>query len=289
MAALLLLLLLALLCLCGGAAGDPRTAVARQECAPGGAVSGPALADNFVPAMDDLNSNVSANGFGTSAVGTTAGLNPNAVFGLGQCYRDLSPVDCKLCFAEVRSLLPKCYPSAGGRLYLDGCFGRYANYSFFSETLGPDDAVTCGVVGGGGAGGGNYTGANPRGFADAVRAALANVTGVAASRPRGGAGGRAGGAGVARGGGRCGQCLRAAAAAAARCAPAAAEGRALYTGCYLRYSTRLFWNLNSTAGSGSSSKCKFDSISLSQFRKVTTVSSVLLVVKVFEKAEIQTA
>lgn len=134
MAALLLLLLLALLCLCGGAAGDPRTAVARQECAPGGAVSGPALADNFVPAMDDLNSNVSANGFGTSAVGTTAGLNPNAVFGLGQCYRDLSPVDCKLCFAEVRSLLPKCYPSAGGRLYLDGCFGRYANYSFFSET-----------------------------------------------------------------------------------------------------------------------------------------------------------
>uniref|UniRef100_A0A0D9YAF0 Gnk2-homologous domain-containing protein n=1 Tax=Oryza glumipatula TaxID=40148 RepID=A0A0D9YAF0_9ORYZ len=181
MAALLLLLLLALLCLCGGAAGDPRTAVAGQECAPGGAVSGPALAANFVPAMDDLNSNVSANGFGTSAVGTTAGLNPNAVFGLGQCYRDLSPVDCKLCFAEVRSLLPKCYPRAGGRLYLDGCFGRYANYSFFSETLGPDDAVTCGVVGGGGAGGGNYTGANPRGFADAVRAALANVTGVAAS------------------------------------------------------------------------------------------------------------
>uniref|UniRef100_A0A0D3EPZ6 Protein kinase domain-containing protein n=1 Tax=Oryza barthii TaxID=65489 RepID=A0A0D3EPZ6_9ORYZ len=117
MAALLLLFLLALLCLCGGAAGDPRTAVARQECAPGGAVSGPALADNFVPAMDDLNSNVSANGFGTSAVGTTAGLNPNAVFGLGQCYRDLSPVDCKLCFAEGRALYTGCYLRYSTRLF----------------------------------------------------------------------------------------------------------------------------------------------------------------------------
>lgn len=148
--AALLLLLLALLCLCGGAAGTRGRRWRGRSARLAGGV-GAALADNFVPAMDDLNSNVSANGFGTSAVGTTAGLNPNAVFGLGQCYRDLSPVDCKLCFAEVRSLLPKCYPSAGGRLYLDGCFGRYANYSFFSETLGPDDAVTCGVVGGGGA------------------------------------------------------------------------------------------------------------------------------------------
>ncbi|KAF0919004.1 hypothetical protein E2562_027640, partial [Oryza meyeriana var. granulata] len=161
-----------LLALCGGAAGDPRTAVARQACAQGGAVSGPALAVNFVPAMDDLNSNVSANGFGMSAVGS----GPNTVFGLGQCLRDLSPVDCKLCFAEVRSLLPKCYPRAGGRLYLDGCFGRYANYSFFAEALGPDDAVNCGGAGVGG----NYTGPNPRGFADAVRAALANVTAAAA-------------------------------------------------------------------------------------------------------------
>ncbi|XP_040381626.1 cysteine-rich receptor-like protein kinase 2 [Oryza brachyantha] len=253
MAALAALVLL--LAACGGAEGDPRTSVAGQACAPGGAVSGPALAVNFVPAMDDLNSNVSANGFGTSAVGSAG---PNAVFGLGQCLRDLSRVDCKLCFAEVRSLLPKCYPRAGGRLYLDGCFGRYANYSFFAEAVGPDDAVRCG-----GDGAGNYTGPSPRGFADAVRAALANVTAVAAAP--GGNGYAVGSAAV--GGAAafalaqcwgslndtaCGQCLRAAAGAAAGCAPAATEGRALYTGCYLRYSTRLFWNLNATTGSGSS-------------------------------------
>ena len=141
--------LLVLACaLCGAALGDPRTAVAGQSCASGEAVSGSVLADNFVPSMDDLNTNVSANnGFGTSAVGTAG---PNTVFGLGQCLRDLSPLDCKLCFAEVRSLLPKCYPRVGGRLFLDGCFGRYANYSFFGEPLGPADAAVCGS-------GANYT------------------------------------------------------------------------------------------------------------------------------------
>jgi hypothetical protein len=117
--------------------------VAGQTCAPGAALSGSLLADNFVPAMDQLNTNVSAHGFGTSAVGSGG---PNTVFGLGQCLRDLSPVDCKLCFAEVRSLLPKCYPRVGGRLYLDGCFGRYANYSFFGEAVDATaDAITCGA------------------------------------------------------------------------------------------------------------------------------------------------
>ncbi|RLN23165.1 cysteine-rich receptor-like protein kinase 2 [Panicum miliaceum] len=246
-----------LLALCPAASADPRASVAGQACAPGTAVSGPALADNFVPAMDDLNTNVSAHGFGTSAVGSRG---PNTVFGLGQCLRDLSPVDCKLCFAEVRSLLPKCYPRVGGRLYLDGCFGRYGNYSFFGEAL---DAAADAAVCGSPAEGGNYTGAaGPLAFGAAVRAALANVTAAAAAQ-----GSRGFGAGSAASGGAtafalaqcweslndtaCAQCLRAASGAVATCAPAT-EGRALFAGCYLRYSTRRFWNVNATAGSGSS-------------------------------------
>lgn len=250
----LVLALTILLALCSATSADPRTSVAGQTCAPGTAVSGSALADNFVPAMDELNTNVSAHGFGTSAVGS----GPNTVFGLGQCFRDLSPVDCKLCFAEVRSLLPKCYPRVGGRLYLDGCFGRYGNYSFFGEALdAASDARLCGT-----AAEGNYTGADPRAFGDAVRAVLANVT-AAAEAP----GSQGFGAGSAAVGGAtafaiaqcwetlngtaCAQCLRAASAAVAPCAPAA-EGRALFAGCYLRYSTRQFWNVNATAGSSSS-------------------------------------
>ncbi|ONM41439.1 Cysteine-rich receptor-like protein kinase 2 [Zea mays] len=250
----LVLALTILLALCSATSADPRTSVAGQTCAPGTAVSGSALADNFVPAMDELNTNVSAHGFGTSAVGS----GPNTVFGLGQCFRDLSSVDCKLCFAEVRSLLPKCYPRVGGRLYLDGCFGRYGNYSFFGEALdAASDARVCGT-----AAEGNYTGADPRAFGDAVRAVLANVT-AAAEAP----GSQGFGAGSAAVGGAtafaiaqcwetlngtaCAQCLRAASAAVAPCAPAA-EGRALFAGCYLRYSTRQFWNVNATAGSSSS-------------------------------------
>ncbi|TVU34106.1 hypothetical protein EJB05_15934, partial [Eragrostis curvula] len=252
---LVLSLLLVVLSLCAPAAGDPRTTVAGQTCAPGAAVSGSVLADNFVPSMDDLNSNVSAHGFGTSAVGTGG---PNTVFGLGQCLRDLSPVDCKLCFAEVRSLLPKCYPRVGGRLYLDGCFGRYANYSFFGEAVdAAADAVSCG-------GAGNETSAAaPRAFVAAVRAALANVTGAAAARGSDGfavAEAAAGGATAfalaqcweTLNATACAQCLRAASDAVARCAPAAAEGRALFAGCYVRYSTSRFWNVNATAADGSS-------------------------------------
>ncbi|OEL35872.1 hypothetical protein BAE44_0003110 [Dichanthelium oligosanthes] len=53
---------------------------------------------------------------------------------LVQCLEDLSKVDCTLCYSEIRSLLPKCYPEIGGRIYLDGCFRRYANYYFFDES-----------------------------------------------------------------------------------------------------------------------------------------------------------
>nr|CAB3477354.1 unnamed protein product [Digitaria exilis] len=242
---------------------DPRTSVAGQRCADGAAVSGSTLANNFVPAMDDLNTNVSAHGYGTSAVGGPGG--PNTVFGLGQCLRDLSPIDCKLCFAEVRSLLPKCYPRVGGRLYLDGCFGRYANYSFFGEALDASaDAAVCGVSGSGAEGGGNnYTGdGGPRAFGAAVRAALANVTAAAAAPGSEGFGAGSDESGGATAfalaqcweslnGTACAQCLRAASDAVAACAPAT-EGRALFTGCYLRYSTRLFWNVNGTGGSDSS-------------------------------------
>ncbi|KAG0520727.1 hypothetical protein BDA96_08G099400 [Sorghum bicolor] len=250
-----LLALAILLALCPAASADPRTSVAGQTCAPGTAVSGSTLADNFVPAMDELNTNVSAHGFGTSAVGS----GPNTVFGLGQCLRDLSSVDCKLCFAEVRSLLPKCYPRVGGRLYLDGCFGRYGNYSFFGEALdAATDARVCGTEG-------NYTGpADPRAFGDAVRAVLANVTAAAAAEAPGSQGFGAGSAAVGAATAfaiaqcweslnatACAQCLRAASDAVAPCAPAT-EARALFAGCYLRYSTRQFWNVNATAGSDSS-------------------------------------
>ncbi|KAA8533182.1 hypothetical protein F0562_033285 [Nyssa sinensis] len=72
------------------------------------------------------------------------GSGPDADFGLGQCYGDLSLSDCALCYAEARSLLPRCYPFNSGRIYLDGCFLRSENYSFFEEYMGPEDRALCG-------------------------------------------------------------------------------------------------------------------------------------------------
>ncbi|KAM0824315.1 hypothetical protein ACQ4PT_070273 [Festuca glaucescens] len=144
--------------LCGTAAGDPRTTVAAQSCVPGSAVFGSVLADNFLASMEELQTNVSGNGYGTSTSGTRG---PSNIFSLGQCLRDLSLVDCKLCFG-------KCYPRVGGRLFLDGCFGRYDNYSFFGEAVGPSDISVCVS--------GSDSISRLEGFYKAVHTAVASVT-----------------------------------------------------------------------------------------------------------------
>jgi Salt stress response/antifungal len=95
-------LLLTHLFLYKNAMGDSHTALVGQFCNNQVPESGSVLADYFVPAMDDLYTNVSSNGYGTAGVGS----GPNAVFGLGQCLEDLSSVDCELCFSQVPFLFP---------------------------------------------------------------------------------------------------------------------------------------------------------------------------------------
>ncbi|KAG0456130.1 hypothetical protein HPP92_023918 [Vanilla planifolia] len=48
----------------------------------------------------------------------------------------------------------------------------------------------------------------------------------------------------------CSSCLDAAASSILSCSPGT-EGRALYAGCFMRYSTSLFWNVNNTSSSSS--------------------------------------
>ena len=111
---------------------DPRATVVREFCnktrddGPGAV-----WANNFVVAFDNLNSDLEQKGWGITSVGQ----DPITFYALVQCLEDLSKVDCTLCYSEIRSLLPKCYPEIGGRIYLDGCFMRYANYSFFDEVM----------------------------------------------------------------------------------------------------------------------------------------------------------
>jgi len=224
--------------------GDPRTTVVGQFCDSTRAGSGAILANNFVPAMDNLTTLVNANGFGTTVVGR----GPNAVFGLGQCLEDLGSIDCKLCFSEIRSQLPKCYPNRGGRIFLDGCFGRYENYSFFDEVLDSKDAIVCSY---------SRNSSNPQSFHEVVREAVGNVS-LEARKNQGFAVGSASNLNLRvyvlsqcwenLGNTLCSSCLNSAASSILSCSPAT-EGRALYAGCYMRYSTELFWNVNQETSS----------------------------------------
>lgn len=230
---------------------DPRATVVRELCnktkddGPGAV-----WANNFVVAFDNLNSDLEQKGWGVTSVGQ----DPITFYALVQCLEDLSTVDCTLCYSEIRSLLPKCYPEIGGRIYLDGCFMRYANYSFFGEAVDSLDTIVCSSSN-------RSSESEKRGFGSAVDAVLSNVTSLAVKSGKGFAVTSAFGStefaayALAQcwenlNTSSCAACLSAAAGSVAKCAPAE-EGRALFAGCFVRYSTAPFWN---SEDSGSSSK-----------------------------------
>jgi len=231
---------------------DPRATVVREFCnktkddGPGAV-----WANNFVVAFDNLNSDLEQKGWGVTSVGQ----DPITFYALVQCLEDLSKVDCTLCYSEIRSLLPKCYPEIGGRIYLDGCFMRYANYSFFDEVMDSLDTSVCSS---------SNRSSDQQGFGSAVNAVLSNVTSLAVKSNKGFAVTSAfrstkfAAYALAQcwenlNTSSCAACLSAAAASVAKCAPAV-EGRALFAGCFIRYSTTPFWNSEDSASSFSSKK-----------------------------------
>ncbi|GLU20739.1 hypothetical protein SLE2022_369220 [Rubroshorea leprosula] len=167
------------------------------------------------------------------------------VFGLGQCYGHLSREDCDLCFNDASAKLQTCLPASSGRVYLDGCFHRYDTYSFYHETLDPAaDNVTCG----------SPTGALNdsymyQDFQSKLNQVIFNVTrkalrnnGFAATEVKGGvltvyALAQCWKTSDAN---HCKECLNSAGVRLTKCAPGA-EGRAMFAGCYMRYSTNRFF------------------------------------------------
>ncbi|XP_012454549.1 cysteine-rich receptor-like protein kinase 46 [Gossypium raimondii] len=72
-----------------------------------------------------------------------AGKPPDKIYVLSQCMNDLSSVECAQCFARISNILPACFPTTGGRVYLDGCFIRANNYSFYREVTANGDINRC--------------------------------------------------------------------------------------------------------------------------------------------------
>ncbi|KAI3730903.1 hypothetical protein L1987_62083 [Smallanthus sonchifolius] len=193
---------------------------------------------NFVNMMGRI-STLMRNSLNATAV---VGTGPDSNYGLAQCYGDLTNQDCILCYSEARTVLPSCFPNNGGRIYLDGCFMRVQNYSFYHEYTGPNDRSVCG----------NTTRKNVM-FRDTVKQAVLNAVTDAArsgeyfSRVRMLVASRNESAYVLAECWRtlsldsCRACLENASALITKCFPWS-EGRVLNTGCFMRYSDTDFLN-----------------------------------------------
>ncbi|PPD79632.1 hypothetical protein GOBAR_DD23434 [Gossypium barbadense] len=168
------------------------------------------------------------------------------IFGLAQCYQDVNADDCELCFKTSQEKLQQCIPARSGRVYLDQCFHRFDHYNFYNEGVDPKyDHVTCGSP----TGDSNDTYMS-QDFQSKLDHVILNVE-EAALRKNGF------GTTEVKGGvvtvyalaqcwktidkQACDKCLTDAGMRLRECGPAA-EGRALFTGCYMRYSTNRFFD-----------------------------------------------
>lgn len=232
---------------------DPRAQIIKLICGKQIEQNATINLANFVATMDKITVQMQTSGHGTAVTGS----GRHASYGLAQCYGDLSPTDCILCYVEARNILPQCYPSNGARVYLEGCFLRAENYSFFHEYSGPNDGPVCG----------NRTKDEP-GFEESVRKALSQV----ASRNEHYARAQVAVVGAVNesvyaladcwrtvSASACRDCLENALASVLRCLPSS-EGQALNTGCFVGYSNYDF--MNPVFHSGSSGGVKPNSISM---------------------------
>ncbi|KAL6135800.1 hypothetical protein ACLB2K_068025 [Fragaria x ananassa] len=212
---------------------DPRTSEAALHCGALKPQPNASFIPTFVAEMESLSDLITKHHWGTHFVNSTPPM-----YGLAQCFNDLSHTDCLLCYAASRTAIPRCLPSLSATIFLDGCFLRYDSYSFYKEASVPGvDSVVCG----------GEEAADAAVFEGNVKEVVERVKRSAAEN---------GGFGVAEVGGEvyglgqcwetvggegCRECLEKGAAAVRGCG-GKTEGRALNAGCYLRYSTRKFYN-----------------------------------------------
>ncbi|KAG2383810.1 Cysteine-rich receptor-like protein [Vigna angularis] len=260
-----------LLCFSHSAVSDPRISEVGLYCGTHRASPSGNYVPVFTKEMGRLQELVSKNNWGTHSEEPSS---TSPIYGLAQCFQDLSNIDCLQCFAASRTKLPRCVPSVSGHIYLDGCFLRYDNYSFYSEDTDPlRDTVNCTTQYGGVAGEAEVV------FGKSVGKVVENVVRVAVNEGRGFAVGE--GEGVYAlaqcwktvGEKGCGDCLKKAGNEVRGCLPKK-EGRALNSGCYLRYSTVKFYNQGGEHGDGDDSSRK---------RTIITAVSILAAVVVIWK------
>ncbi|XP_076925281.1 cysteine-rich receptor-like protein kinase 42 [Bidens hawaiensis] len=233
---------------------DPRATPAGNLTCSGDRATSPNFIPTFVQAMERLSSNLngSSNNF---AITNITDPSQSPFYALIQCHRDLSRTDCLVCYAVSRTAVPGCLPRTSGRIFLDGCFVRYDNNSFFQQAVDPaTDTRNCtsSLVT-------NNWDDFQGGFMEFNRSVgelVENVSRLAVNNSGFGVLGLNRVYGLAQcweslTNDECRTCLDKAKAEAVGCLPSR-EGRSMNAGCYLRYSTHKFFNNDSQADGGSS-------------------------------------
>ncbi|XP_073296075.1 cysteine-rich receptor-like protein kinase 42 isoform X2 [Primulina huaijiensis] len=234
---------------------DPRIFEAGLLCGKPPPVPNSSYIPVFVEEMRSLSQRVTADDWGNYTVHSA----DFSIYSLAQCHSDLSHDDCLQCYAASRTRLPRCLPSASGRIFLDGCFLRYDNYSFFDERTDPVwDKVNCNSTVG--------VGADVE-FGKNVAELMDNLTAAAVANRGHAADGIKGVFGLAEcwktlTGDGCSECLAKANREVKTCLPSR-EGRALNAGCYLRYSTVKFFSNQSEDSNRNSERSNLGRISYS--------------------------
>nr|XP_043613226.1 cysteine-rich receptor-like protein kinase 2 [Erigeron canadensis] len=262
-----------LLLLVSRSEGDARAQTVKMICNEGENTQTNLLL-NFIRVYGRLSNQMQTSNNATVSEGTS----PDTVYGLSQCYGDLSVQDCQLCYAGTRGMLPTCWPKNGGRLYYDGCFTRIQVYNFFEEYTGPHDTIVCG-----------NTSRKSTMFQDSTRQAVMNAATDALRNSNYFAREE-----VTRVGSNdsvyvlaqcwntlspesCRTCLMNASASITKCLPWS-EGRALNTGCFMRYSDTNFLNpIADTSNSSNTGKITAIVVSTISATVVFTVAAMVVI------------
>ncbi|KAI3670079.1 hypothetical protein L6452_41696 [Arctium lappa] len=232
---------------------DPRVTVAGNLLCGTGRATPSSLIPTFVQAMETLSSNLNNSNNNFAVANLSVATSP-PFFSLIQCHRDLSHTDCLVCYAVSRTAVPNCLPRTSGRYFLDGCFIRYDNYSFFHEAIDPiRDARNCNSSLGGNWG--DFEG-GILGFGRIVGDLVENVTEIALRNDGFGVMELRGVYGLAQCWeslriDECRVCLSKAKNEVRGCLPSR-EGRSMNAGCFMRYSTQKFFNNDALADGGNS-------------------------------------
>ncbi|KAI3502735.1 hypothetical protein L1887_30998 [Cichorium endivia] len=169
------------------------------------------------------------------------------VYMMAQCRHYMSTNDCIACYDVATAHARGCGAATGARAVLDGCFLRYDPTRFYSDATQPGNVGYCG----------NRTATRPTRFQTTVDGLLTNLTIVtprnkdlfvasSSNIPRSNRSVYA----IAQctptvGQNGCRDCLKVAYTNIMSCLPFV-DGRALDTGCFMRYSNKPFFSKNKT-------------------------------------------